>query len=97
MSLLCSKLSDSNIICQNILKEAAYELSLLVKRLIACYDYKPLITYHGGLFHNAIYKDTFIESLCDYNVIKPAKHKKLAEDIIKTGGCLVSEYDPDKN
>lgn len=30
------------------------------------------------------------------NVIKPAKHKKLAEDIIKTGGCLVSEYDPDK-
>lgn len=30
------------------------------------------------------------------NVIKPAKHKKLAEEIIKTGGCLVSEYDPDK-
>lgn len=29
------------------------------------------------------------------NVIKPAKHKKLAEEIINTGGCLVSEYDPD--
>lgn len=28
------------------------------------------------------------------NVIKPAKHKKLAQDIIDTGGCLVSEYDP---
>ena len=30
------------------------------------------------------------------DVIKPAKHKKLAEDIIKTGGCLVSEYEPNK-
>ncbi|MEE0943341.1 MAG: DNA-processing protein DprA [Methanobrevibacter sp.] len=30
------------------------------------------------------------------NIIKPAKHKKLAEDIIKTGGCLVSEYEPNK-
>ena len=29
------------------------------------------------------------------NVIKPASHKKLAEDILKTGGCLVSEYLPD--
>ena len=28
--------------------------------------------------------------------IKPAKHKKLAERIIKTGGCLISEYEPDK-
>ncbi len=28
------------------------------------------------------------------NVIKPAKHKQLAQDIIDTGGCLVSEYDP---
>ena len=74
MSLLCSKLSDSNITCQNILKEAAYELSLLVKRLILCYDDKPLITYHGGLFHNAIYKDTFIESLSDYHVVEPNKH-----------------------
>lgn len=30
------------------------------------------------------------------DVIKPAKHKKLAQDIIETGGCLVSEYEPDK-
>ncbi|WP_298523415.1 DNA-processing protein DprA [uncultured Methanobrevibacter sp.] len=30
------------------------------------------------------------------NVIKPAKHKKLAEEIIANGGCLISEYDPDK-
>ena len=29
------------------------------------------------------------------NVIKPASHKKLAEDIISAGGCLVSEYNPD--
>ena len=26
--------------------------------------------------------------------IKPASHKKLAEDIINTGGCLISEYEP---
>lgn len=31
------------------------------------------------------------------NVIKPAKHKKLAQDIIQTGGCLISEYEPDKS
>lgn len=31
------------------------------------------------------------------NVIKPAKHKKLAEDILQTGGCLISEYEPDKS
>lgn len=31
------------------------------------------------------------------NVIKPSSHKKLAEDIIATGGCLVSEYNPDAN
>ncbi len=31
------------------------------------------------------------------NVIKPAKHKKLASEIIETGGCLVSEYLPDAN
>lgn len=30
------------------------------------------------------------------NNIKPAKHKKLAEDIINAGGCLISEYEPDK-
>lgn len=30
------------------------------------------------------------------NVIKPAKNKGLAEDILKTGGCLVSEYLPDE-
>lgn len=30
------------------------------------------------------------------NVIKPAKHKKLAQQIIETGGCLVSEYEPNK-
>lgn len=29
------------------------------------------------------------------NVIKPASNKKLAENILKTGGCLVSEYEPD--
>ena len=29
------------------------------------------------------------------NVIKPASNKKLAQDILETGGCLVSEYDPD--
>lgn len=29
------------------------------------------------------------------NVIKPASNKKLAEDILKNNGCLVSEYDPD--
>lgn len=28
------------------------------------------------------------------NVVKPASNKKLAEDILKTGGCLVSEYEP---
>ena len=28
------------------------------------------------------------------NVVKPASNKKLAEDIIKTGGCLISEYEP---
>lgn len=26
--------------------------------------------------------------------IKPPSHKKLAEDIINTGGCLISEYEP---
>ena len=31
------------------------------------------------------------------DVIKPAKHKKLAQDIIDTGGCLISEYEPDKS
>ena len=30
------------------------------------------------------------------NVIKPAKHKKLAGEIIETGGCLITEYEPDK-
>lgn len=30
----------------------------------------------------------------DVNKIKPASHKNLAEDIIKTGGCLISEYQP---
>lgn len=29
------------------------------------------------------------------NVIKPVSNKKLAQDILKTGGCLISEYDPD--
>ena len=28
------------------------------------------------------------------NVIKPASNKNLAENILKTGGCLVSEYEP---
>ena len=31
------------------------------------------------------------------NVIKPASNKKLAKDIIESGGCLVSEYEPDTN
>ncbi len=30
----------------------------------------------------------------DVYKIKPASHKKLAEDIIQTGGCLISEYEP---
>lgn len=29
------------------------------------------------------------------NVITPSSHSGLAEEIIKTGGCLVSEYEPD--
>lgn len=29
------------------------------------------------------------------NVIKPASNKKLAQNILETGGCLVSEYEPD--
>ncbi len=29
------------------------------------------------------------------NVVKPTSNKKLAEDILKNNGCLVSEYDPD--
>ena len=28
------------------------------------------------------------------NVITPASHKKLAQEIIETGGCLISEYNP---
>lgn len=28
------------------------------------------------------------------NVITPASHKKLADSIIETGGCLLSEYEP---
>ena len=31
------------------------------------------------------------------DIIKPAKHKKLAEQIIQTGGCLISEYEPNKS
>lgn len=31
------------------------------------------------------------------NVIKPAKHKKLAKQILETGGCLISEYEPNKS
>ena len=31
------------------------------------------------------------------NVIKPDSNKNLAQNIIKTGGCLVSEYEPNKN
>ena len=31
------------------------------------------------------------------DVIKPARHKKLAQDIIDNGGCLVSEYEPNKS
>lgn len=31
---------------------------------------------------------------CGVNVIAPVKHKKLAEDILVTGGCLISEYEP---
>ncbi|WP_405286996.1 DNA-processing protein DprA [Methanobrevibacter sp.] len=30
------------------------------------------------------------------DVIKPAKHKKLAKEILETGGCLISEYVPNK-
>lgn len=30
----------------------------------------------------------------DVYKVKPASHKNLAEDIIKTGGCLISEYEP---
>lgn len=29
--------------------------------------------------------------------VKPATNKKLADEIIQTGGCLVSEYEPDKS
>ncbi len=31
---------------------------------------------------------------CGVNIITPASHKQLALDIISTGGCLVSEYEP---
>lgn len=31
------------------------------------------------------------------NNIKPATNKKLAEEIIRNGGCLISEYEPDKS
>ena len=31
------------------------------------------------------------------DVIKPSKHKKLSEDIINAGGCLISEYEPKVN
>ena len=31
------------------------------------------------------------------NVIKPTSNKNLAQNIIKTGGCLVSEYEPNKD
>ncbi|WP_407376146.1 DNA-processing protein DprA, partial [Methanobrevibacter sp.] len=30
------------------------------------------------------------------NVIKPAKHKKLAEKILETEGCIISEYEPNR-
>ena len=73
LSLFCDKLSKHSVVCQDILKDAGYELSLLVKRLISCYDDKPLITYHGGLFHNDIYKQAFISSLSDYEIIEPSK------------------------
>ena len=33
----------------------------------------------------------------DVYKIKPASHKRLAEEIIETGGCLVSEYEPGVN
>ena len=31
------------------------------------------------------------------DVIKPAKHKKLAKQIIEAGGCIISEYEPNKS
>lgn len=31
------------------------------------------------------------------NLVKPASNKKLADNILKTGGCLVSEYEPNAN
>lgn len=31
------------------------------------------------------------------NVIAPAAHRDLAKEILQTGGCLVSEYEPDAN
>ena len=32
---------------------------------------------------------------CGFNKITPASHKGLAEKIIESGGCLVTEYEPD--
>lgn len=32
---------------------------------------------------------------CGFNKITPAVNKQLADDIVKTGGCLISEYEPD--
>ena len=42
------------------------------------------------------YKPTIAILPSGVNVIKPAKHKKLAQEIIDTGGCLISEYEPNK-
>lgn len=32
----------------------------------------------------------------EVNVITPASHKRLADSIIETGGCLLSEYEPNE-
>lgn len=40
-------------------------------------------------------KQTIAVLPCGFNRITPAVNKQLAEDIVKTGGCLISEYEPD--
>lgn len=76
LAKVCADLAINHPYCQNILKEAGEYVAKLVATLQTHFEGTVNVSYHGGLFQNSFFKESFENTLKGCKMILP-KHDAL--------------------
>lgn len=72
LAKICSDFAKKgHPVCQDILKQAGFHISELVKVLLPHLNNEKIVTFYGGVFRSSIFKQSFCTQLSNCQLIEP--------------------------